>query len=117
MNTRVYLVSPLNSVAVDLRNAVLTARGSIMPLYKRTVSPINVGRSPFAVGAQHNTVGAIVANGGDDVEAAQAAARAAQAAQAATLVGSQEEAANRTLANIIRQLASLGKHANDIFGI
>ena len=32
------------------------------------------------------------------------------------LVASQEEAANRALANIIRQLASLGKHANDIFG-
>ena len=35
---------------------------------------------------------------------------------AASLVASQEEAANRALANIIRQLASLGKHANDVFG-
>ena len=33
-----------------------------------------------------------------------------------SLVGSQEEVANRTMANIIRQLASLGRHANDIFG-
>ena len=34
-----------------------------------------------------------------------------------SLVSSQEEAANRTLANIIRQLGSLGLHANDIFGM
>ena len=33
-----------------------------------------------------------------------------------SLVGSHEEASNRALSNIIRQLASLGKHAKDIFG-
>ncbi len=32
------------------------------------------------------------------------------------LLDSQEEAANRALANIVRQLASLGRHANEIFG-
>jgi len=31
-------------------------------------------------------------------------------------VASQEEAANRALANLVRQMASLGRHAGDIFG-
>ena len=32
------------------------------------------------------------------------------------LVGSTEEMANRVMANLIKQLASLGRHAHDIFG-
>lgn len=32
------------------------------------------------------------------------------------LVSSHEESANRMMANIIRQLGSIGLHANDIFG-
>ena len=32
------------------------------------------------------------------------------------LTGSKEEMANRIMANLIKQLASLGRHANDIFG-
>ena len=33
------------------------------------------------------------------------------------LVGSREEAANRVIANIIRQIASLSEHAHGVFGI
>ena len=64
-----------------------------MPLYMRLVQPVNVGRdlSSFTGGQGQNST-------------------------FANLVGSKEEAANRTLANVIRQLASLGKHANEIFG-
>ena len=83
-----------------------------MPLYKRTVLPINVGRSNVKTVSDDGPA----CNGDDEQAAALAEQARIRAAQAATLVGSQEEAANRTLANIIRQLASLGKHANDIFG-
>ena len=62
-----------------------------MPVYLRRIEPVNVGRHQG-----RNEAGAFV--------------------NEPALVGSQEEACNRTMANIIRQLASLGRHANDIFG-
>ena len=62
-----------------------------MPLYLRRVVPVNVGRSVELTGD-----GTYV--------------------HRKCLLDSQEETVNRTLANIIRQLAWLGRHANDIFG-
>ena len=59
-----------------------------MPFYLRQILPVDVGRN-FAERDEENRH---------------------------KLVESQEEAVNRALANIIRQLASVGGHASDLFG-
>ena len=59
-----------------------------MPLSLRRIEPINVGRK-YSTGIVHDN---------------------------AKLVCCTEETANRTLSNLIRQLASLGEHAAFIFG-
>ena len=59
-----------------------------MPFYLRQIVPVDVGRN-FAEKDEENKH---------------------------KLVDSQEEAVNRSLANIIRQLASVGAHASDLFG-
>ena len=59
-----------------------------MPFYLRQIVPVDVGRN-FAERDEENKH---------------------------KLVDSQEEAVNRSLANIIRQLASVGAHASDLFG-
>ena len=61
-----------------------------MPLYMRRVEPVNVGRRCGV--KQDGTT-----------------------STRSELVVSQEEAANRSLANIVRQLAGLGAHADEIF--
>ena len=64
-----------------------------MPFYLRQLEPVNLGRKVtdladvLSIGEQNS------------------------------LVDSKEEYANRTLSNIIRQLASLGRHAGDIFQV
>ena len=59
-----------------------------MPLSLRRIEPINVGRK-YSTGIVHDNT---------------------------KLVCCTEESANRTLSNLIRQLASLGQHAAYIFG-
>ncbi len=62
-----------------------------MPFYLRIIEPVNVGRKQT-----------IFTDATDDDQD--------------NLVQSKEECANRTLTNLIRQLASLGRHADEIFG-
>lgn len=62
-----------------------------MPIYLRQIEPVNVGRRFVAAHQRFLD-------------------------SSNSLVTSQEEACNNALANIIRQLSSLGKHASDIFG-
>ena len=66
------------------------SRKSIMPLYVRRIEPMNVSRKKIVFSEAAN----LTEN---------------------NLVHSKEESANRTLANILRQLANLGEHAVNIF--
>ena len=61
-----------------------------MPVYVRRIEPVNVGRK--------KTVFSDATNVSEN-----------------NVVESKEECANRTLTNILRQLANLGNHAVDIF--
>ena len=70
-----------------------------MPLYLRQVWPVAVGRK-FT--PESSTFERRDANAGSSVHD--------------NLVYSKEESANRALANIIRQLADLGKKSHQIFG-
>jgi len=62
-----------------------------MPLYLRTLWPLDVCRKFYPEGHPYHS-------------------------DSSNLVGSKEESANRTLANLIRQLADLGRKSQDIFG-
>jgi hypothetical protein len=75
-----------------------------MPLYMRRIWPIDVGRKyrPESINF-HRPTDVDVSNDEKNVSSNN-------------LINSKEECANRTLSNIIRQLADLGKKSHEIFG-
>ena len=99
-----------------------------MPLHRRQVTPINVGRKypPKTYGLEYltsefqlidaNEIGQRQNGNADESNNANTNKHYYAAKDQDYLVNSKEEESNRRIANIVRQLASLSLHAHDIFG-